>query len=56
MVDRRNGQLELTESDLEYKGEPKQVPAPKFNRELKGLLAVPKPDQKKEKDDGPLSK
>jgi hypothetical protein len=45
MVDRRNGQTELKFEDLEYKGEPKKVETNKFNKELKGLLSVPKPDK-----------
>lgn len=43
MVDRRNGQTELKFEDLEYKEEPKKVDDTKFNKQLKGLLAVPKP-------------
>ncbi len=43
MVDRRNGQTEIKFEDLEYKGEPKKIEDTKFNRELKSLLAVPKP-------------
>lgn len=54
LVDRQRGQLELSFEDLEYKPEkdkaPREVPVSMdmFDRNLKGLLAVPPPRKEKE--------
>lgn len=44
MVDRRKGQLEIPYEKVEYKGEPKQVEETEFNKTLRALMKVPKPN------------